>query len=89
MEEVVRSLIEKRCRRTITAILSAKERDLDGYLPDEISQSYRKVVLDSVNDFHNFVSDILRSYDNGTVTLNEIYLKKIDEIYDLLSDGDE
>ena len=89
MDEVVKNLIEKRCRRTITAILSAKERDLDEYLPPEVSQSYRKTVLDSVNDFHNFVTDILRSLDDETVTLNEHYLKKIDEIYDLLRVGED
>lgn len=87
MDEAIRSLIEKRCRRTITAILSAKERDLDGYVPAEAGAAFRKTVLDSVNDFHNFILDILRSLDDGSVQLNDIYLKKIDEMYELLSNG--
>jgi hypothetical protein len=87
MDELLRSLIEKRCRRTITVILSAKERDLDGYLPDDVGAAYRKVVLDSVNDFHNFIMDILRSVDDDSVTLNDLYLKKIDEIYEAISNN--
>lgn len=86
MQPGLRDLLDKRRNRTISHILGVKEREIDPLLPDdrradEASDKLRKAVLDQVNDFVNFVVDVLDSFDTGEVMLNQSYLQKIDDMH--------
>lgn len=93
MTDRYQKLLARQRDRAIAIILDCKERECDGYLPNDVSRHLRKVVLDQLNDFTLFCADILESVDEGTVALNEIYLQRIDTIFEQLSpieeDGDE
>jgi hypothetical protein len=84
MANGIEDILEKRRNRSIALILSFKENECDRYLPDDVSHKLRKTVLDQVNDLHDLAVDLLRSVDDGTVILNEEYLKKIDYLFDRL-----
>lgn len=79
---VLPEMLARRRDRAISIVLGLKERECDTYLPREISQKLRKVVLDQMNDLVDFAMDVCNSLDTGEVVLNEVYLKKIDELYD-------
>lgn len=81
MQPGLRDLLEKRRNRAIAVILGVKERECDGQLNAPSSQKLRKVVLDQLNEFHDLVVDLLDSLDNGDVVLNEVYLRKIDDVH--------
>lgn len=83
MQPGLRDLLEKRRNRAIAIILGVKERELDAHLPPAASQKLRKVVLDQLNEFHDIALDVLEALsDNSGVVLNELYLEKIDAIYE-------
>lgn len=65
----------------MAVILGMKEREVDQYLPDKIREKLRKVVLDQMNDYHELCLDVIRSLDTGEVTLNDVYLKMIEDIH--------
>lgn len=81
MQQAMQDLLARRRDRCIAIILSVKERECDQYLSAASSQKLRKVTLDQLNDFYDLVVDIMGSLDTGDVTLNEHWLKKIDEIH--------
>lgn len=76
-------LLHRRRDRAIAIILGVKERECDFYLPDEVSRSLRKVILDQFNDFATIAEDLASS----NVVLNQRYLEKLDSILEHL-DGD-
>lgn len=78
------SLLARRRDRAIAIILGVKERECDARLSPEQSGKLRKVVLDQLNEYHDLVADVVRSLDTGDVVLNDIYLTKIDDIYNQL-----
>ena len=84
MQPVIADLLAKRRDRAISIVLGVKEREADQYLPPEVRQKLRKVVLDQMNDLCDLVMDIARSLDTGEVVLNEAYLEKIDEMHNAL-----
>lgn len=77
-------LLRKRRDRAIAICLSLKEREADPFLPPQVSAKLRKVILDQMNDLYDTCLDLLGSSDDGTVILNEEYLRKIDDLHDLL-----
>lgn len=82
MQDVLASVLKKRKDRSLYAILSIKEREVDPNITPELARAFRKVVLDALNDYHELVLDIMASYDQtGEVVLNAEYLRKIDELH--------
>lgn len=81
MQNTLRELLERRRNKAIAVILGTKERECDKHLPMEASMKLRKAVLDQLNEFHDFVADVLDSLDNGDVVLNDHYMQKLDEVH--------
>lgn len=79
---ILPEMLARRRDRAISIVLGLKERDCDQYLPKDVSQKLRKVVLDQFNDLVDFALDVCNSLDSGEYILNEEYLKKIDEMHD-------
>lgn len=84
MQDVLNDVIARRRDRAIAALLGVKEREADQYLPPEVSRALRKAILDQVNDFHTFVTDVMRSLDTGEVVLNDLYMEKIDQLHEVV-----
>lgn len=70
---VERQMIGKRRDRVIATILGFKEDSCDEYLPDDVSDKLRKVILDQINDVCNYAIDIA---EEKTV-VNEEFLKRL------------
>ena len=77
-------LIDKRKDRVIAIILAFKDRELDQFLPDELSSRLRKIVLDQINDFCDFCVDIVGRTESNNIP-NEHYFvrleKKLEELF--------
>lgn len=73
-------LLEKRCRRAIAVVLSAKEKDADPWLPDEVQARLRKVILDQFNDLLTLSVDLLNSLERDSI-VNEIWLERLGDIH--------
>lgn len=84
MQQLLGDILAKRRDRAIAIVLGVKERECDRHLPQEARSKLRKVVLDQFNDLHDLSMDLIRSLDNGDVVLNEVYLEKLDAIYNTL-----
>lgn len=78
-------LLAKRKDRSIAIILTVKERDCDKHLPEHASLRLRKVILDQLNEMYSMMIDVADSLDAGDVTLNEMYLTKLDAIYEAVT----
>lgn len=83
-QQLLGDILAKRRDRAIAIVLGVKERECDIHLPPQARSKLRKVVLDQFNEFHDLSMDLIRSLDNGDVVLNEIYLEKLDQIYNTL-----
>lgn len=70
--------VERRKNRCIASLLSAKERDIDRYLPSDVAAGYRKLILDEINDFALLVIDLLE--DN----INEEFLIMLEEMHSVI-----
>jgi hypothetical protein len=81
-------LLRKRRDRAIAIVLGLKERECDQYLPPQVSVKLRKVILDQMNDLYDTCLDLLGASDDGGVILNEVYLRKIDDLHELLVTND-
>ena len=81
-QQVIQDLLARRRDRAIATLLTMKEREIDPYLPKEASGRLRQMVLQQINDLHDMTLDILRSFDDGSVVLNELYLQKLDELHE-------
>lgn len=86
MQPQLEAMLSRRKDRAIAIILGTKERDCDPHLPPAAQQKLRKVVLDQLNDFYEMCRDVMASLDTGEVTLNEEYLRKIDELHHTIVD---
>lgn len=83
MQPVLADVLARRRDRSIAIILGVKERECDKHMTTEASGKLRKVILDQLNEYHDFVMDVCKSLDNNNdVVLNEIYLDKIDAMYE-------
>lgn len=82
---VLPEMLARRRDRAISIVLGLKERECDAFLPKDVSQKLRKVVLDQFNDLVDFAMDVCNALDNnGEVVLNEVYLQKIDELHETM-----
>src|SRR5688500_17576133 len=84
MNEGVKDLLARRRDRSIAKALSAKEDFEEGFID---SKELRKTILDEFNDFYEVALDLINSLDDGTVVLNQDYLKRIDAMYEHLTQG--
>lgn len=75
MNGAVADTLKKRKDRMAAIILSAWEQD---------DRDFRKVVLDQVNDYHDLVLNLMNVVSDDSVVLNEEYVKKLDEMYEVL-----
>lgn len=87
MQQVLADVLAKRRDRAAAIILGVKERECDRHLPDHVKAKLRKVVLDQLNEFYDLCLDLMRSLDTGEVVLNELYLRKIDEMHQAVTNG--
>jgi hypothetical protein len=74
--------LAKRRDAVIKSILRFKEMEVDEHIPVQTSRQFRKLVLDEINEFHGMVLRILSTYENTGVLVNDLYLQKLDEIYE-------
>lgn len=84
MQEALRELLESRCKKTCRLILDAKEELCDRHMDDGDSEEFRQVVLDQVNDFKSLCLTLLESYDGMDMTLNEVWLERLGEMYEYM-----
>lgn len=75
-----KGLVIKRSKRCMATILGFKEKHCDAFLPEDISENLRKVILDEVNELINLVTDIL----DEDVMFNEEYFTMLEDIHDIL-----
>lgn len=75
--------LRRRKDRACAIILSVVDRELDRNTKERV----RKVVLDQINDFYNASLDVMQSMDSGTVVVNEVWLEKIDALYEAVVNG--
>lgn len=75
MDEV--GLLERRMKRCIATILSAKERDIDRYIPDDVANAFRKTILDQINEFYCLVVDIYNQ------NINQEFLEMLEMVEDI------
>jgi hypothetical protein len=90
MNTTLVELLNKRRDRALAIILRTKEQETDRYVPMDQSMRLRKVILDQVNAFADFATDVLTSFESGQseVVLNDLWLDKLDAIYEAVV-GDE
>lgn len=81
MQEKVKSIIESRSKRVCRVILDAKDEFCDANMDHEDSMVFRETVLDQVNDFKNLCIQLVEAVDVGAVSVNELWLEKLDEIH--------
>lgn len=81
MQDSIRELLTRRKNRAAAIILGVKDDECDFYLPEDVSKSLRKAILDQMNDFYDVCVDVIESLDNESYVMNDHYLEKIDEIY--------
>jgi len=70
-------LLERRVKRCIATILSAKEKEIDRYITEEQANAFRKVILDEINEFYSLVIDVMN--DN----INQEFLDMLDMLEDI------
>ena len=68
----------KRRDRTIATLLGFKEREIDKFLPDDVSSRLRKEIMDQVNELVDTAFDLM------SPGINQDYLDRIDKIYEAL-----
>jgi hypothetical protein len=69
--------LERRVKRCIATILSAKEKNIDRFITEDTASEFRKVILDEINEFYSLVMDVLD--DN----INQEFLDMLDMLEDI------
>lgn len=76
-------------KRTLATILGYKDENVDHYLPADVADGLRKVILDEVNRFREVALDVV----GDAPGLNEHWLEALDQIqeiyYAVIGDDDE
>lgn len=81
-------IIRERANGAISAILYHKERHVDEALSDDQAEQLRRVVLREVNNLVKFVNEVVESLGaEPTLTLNEHWLDKLNEIHRAVTNG--
>lgn len=76
--------LRRRKDRACAIILNVVDKEFaDRFAKERV----RKVVLDQLNDYHCAVMDVLQSVDTGTVVVNEVWLERLEEIYEAVVNG--
>lgn len=73
-----KAFLGKRRDRTIATLLSFKEREVDSYLPEDVSLRLRKAIMDQVNELVDTAFDLLGA------GMNQEYLDRIDALYEVM-----
>ncbi len=84
-QQLLSDILAKRRDRAIAIILGVKERECDKSLSPASSSKLRKVVLDQLNDYHDLCADLIRSLDSDDVVLNEVFVERLDQISNQLT----
>lgn len=74
-----KGFLGKRRDRAIATILSYKERECDEYLPTDVSNALRKLLLDEINDLCELAFDL---FEQDNVVLNEEFMTRFEELYE-------
>lgn len=77
----IESLLARRRDAAIRSILRTKELEADQYLPVEVSQRLRKVVLDELNEMHQLCIELVKAHQSPLVEINQYWLDKLEEIH--------
>lgn len=85
MEDAIKKILEKRRDRVIATILGFKDAQCDDFLPADVSNGLRKLVLDQINDYFDLCCDLFKSVQPEGVILNQEYLDKLDEVHRLVT----
>ena len=73
--------VRKRRDRVLATILSYKEENIDQYLPPELRQQLRRVIMSNINDFNDLVLDMLKATEAEPVTeWNTLYFAQLSRI---------
>lgn len=84
------NLAGKQRNKAISTILNAKD-SLDEYLEEEDAEFLRKVILDEINFYHNFVIDLVVGvvkWKSDSI-INVKYLEMIEDLYrNMVNNGD-
>ena len=70
-----REFLAKRRNRAIATILGFKENECDDYLPSDVSDDLRLVILDNINDVVDLAFDLM----SEDIAFNELFLDKMKE----------
>lgn len=83
MSVPVRNFLKARRDRALGAIMGYAEREVFPKLTPSEQQSYRKVVLEALNSYHDSALDLFKS-DGGTVRNDELIslLARVEEKLD-------
>lgn len=78
----VEDVVARRCNKAIAIILRHKDEQLDEYLPEDVSDAFRTLVLDQINDLSDLFNDLLRvTRDEGRV-INEHFLDTLEAVHE-------
>lgn len=77
----VEDVVSRRCNKAIAIILRAKDTQLDPYLPEEVSDAFRTLILDQINDLQDLFVDLLKVSKDDSVVVNEHYLAMLEELH--------
>lgn len=72
--------LQRRRDRAIATVLSFKDRECDQYLPKDVSEDLRELILDEINDLCYAALDVIKG------DVNDLYVKRLDEIQRLLEE---
>lgn len=86
MQPILTDVLARRRDRGIAIILGLKERECDSFLPRDVSSKLRKTILDQMNEFYDLCVDVMRSLDTGEVTVNELYIQRLEAAVDRVAD---
>lgn len=79
LQDEIEEWMRRRVARTASRVLSAKDANVDPFLPDDVSATFRKVVLDELNDLADVVVGMLERVARPDVTFNAALLERIGE----------
>lgn len=71
--------LRRRKDRACAIVLHALEKE---QLPRQAHERVRKAILDQFNDYYAGALDVIQSVDTGTVVVNEIWLERLEQIYE-------
>jgi hypothetical protein len=81
-----KEILRRRKNYLIASLLSFKDERCDGYLPDDVSDELRFLILSGVNEFCFFAE----SFIDDSVIQNEAFLERFDTMFRMvegISDG--